>query len=96
LLNHRQLALKEFEINDFPRLRFLASQMLLNFSFESFLSAPHYEIATREQGIRIVIIFIVRKRKRGRPPFRRESNRKRAFLSSGPPKGVQSATHATY
>ena len=36
-LNHRQLALIEFEINDFPRLRFLASQMLLNLSFESFL-----------------------------------------------------------
>ena len=35
--NHRQLASIEFEINDFPRLRFLASQMLLNFSFEPFL-----------------------------------------------------------
>jgi hypothetical protein len=36
-LNHRQLALVEFEINDFPRLRLLARQMPLNFPLESFL-----------------------------------------------------------
>ena len=35
-LDHRQLALIEFEVNYFPRLRFLVSQMLLNFPLESF------------------------------------------------------------